>query len=234
MQVLRELTRNPSPKGISHGTLERAAKRIGLCLTVVLVPYVGRKTMARWTADNKAMLAEAPHILCVGNHYVTVHGRRFNDNWTKTPIALKKAHMRRCRVRYAWRVAAATEPVAPVVITSKPALVADVQRPARDKARALAREHGIEITVGDPLPDCIWVAPPEGCGFADPHEGDHYVYDWRKALGRVQDYVEVLTRTGSDGRLDDGGQEAALAGSGTAGGVPDGEVLKPLGGELLV
>lgn len=63
----------------------------------------------------------------------------------------------------------------------------DVHRAAREEAKRLAKEHGIEI---EPLRDGgmnVW--PPKGWKIADPHDGDHFASDWSAALPMVRAYV---------------------------------------------
>lgn len=63
----------------------------------------------------------------------------------------------------------------------------DTQRKAREEAKALAVEHGIEI---ERLRDGgfnVW--PPKGFKGDDPHGGDHFANDWVEVLPMVRAYV---------------------------------------------
>jgi hypothetical protein len=139
----------------------------------------------------------------VANHYVTVKGRSFNDNWCKVPMALKKARLRRARVCSAYSVEAMTPDAAPPV--AKPARPAwdtmPPTAPPRDlnklKAQRMASANGITCAKDCEASDVIWVyAPPA----LDSEELDRYnseghaCYDWAEALDRVTNYVHDLNR----------------------------------------
>lgn len=193
MEVLRYVTRRQTVKGVSHTELIQAGELLGLRFWPQMTR---RRTLARWTAEQRDLLRAGAVVFNVSNHYVTVSGRMFNDNWTKTPVPLKKAPRRRARVRAAWHVTF-TPGFVPAPLPKPPAVVRPAAPNFSAKARTLARRHGIQIDVGDPSPDCIYVCLPDGCTIPDRHEGDHYVYDWASALGRVEDYVADLTRLAS-------------------------------------
>lgn len=63
----------------------------------------------------------------------------------------------------------------------------DTQRSARERANALATEHGIEIERLRGGGFNVW--PPKDFAGEDPHEGDHYASDWHEALAHVSAYV---------------------------------------------
>jgi hypothetical protein len=63
----------------------------------------------------------------------------------------------------------------------------DTQRRDREKAKALATQHGIEIE--DVRGGGFNVWPPKDFTGEDPHEGDHYANDWHEALAHVSAYV---------------------------------------------
>lgn len=65
---------------------------------------------------------------------------------------------------------------------------------ARRKAKALAALHGVEIERHMDLDSKpLYVSHPALEGPLDPHEGDHYVHDWRDVLIRVRDYAEAIS-----------------------------------------
>lgn len=197
MAVLRHVTGRRTIKGVRHSDMFKAGAMLGLTfLPQNVYSYVENHqlpTLARWTKIYQENLASAAFLVNVSQHYVTVSGRKFNDNWTKSPVALSKAPRRRARVRAAWKVVKDPNFV-PALPPAPPAPAKPASPNYSAKARALARKHGIQIEVGDPSPDCIYVTLPEECGIKDRHEGDHYVYDWAEALDRVKGYVEDLTR----------------------------------------
>lgn len=190
MAVLRHVTGRRTVKGVYHSEIIKAGEFLGLRFWPQMTR---RQTLARWTAEQRHLLHAGAVLLSVSHHYVTVSGRMFNDNWTKVPVPLKKAPRRRARVRAAWHVTFSPNFV-PAEIPKAPAPLKPAAPNYSAKARALARRHGIQIDVGDPSPDCIYVSLPDGATIGDRHEGDHYVYDWASALDRVNGYVEDLTK----------------------------------------
>ncbi len=64
----------------------------------------------------------------------------------------------------------------------------DVHRKAREAAKALAKEHDIEI---EPINSGFNVWQPSRANAADPFEGDHYAEDWSEVLTRVRTYAGV-------------------------------------------
>ncbi len=68
----------------------------------------------------------------------------------------------------------------------------DTQRRQRERAKALAGEHGIEIekfTEGGGMN--VW--PPKSLGDSgDPFDGDHYASDWVEALSMIEQYAMLL------------------------------------------
>lgn len=62
----------------------------------------------------------------------------------------------------------------------------DVHRKARESAKTLAAEHGIEI---ERIEGGFNVWPPRGHAGVDPHDGDHFALDWSEVLTRVRAYV---------------------------------------------
>lgn len=195
MQAFREVTGKKTIKGVGWTALSRAAARLGLKLEPLPLPFNHEThqwpTLAAYVRQNGTLFADCPVIVNVTGHYVTVWGKKFNDNWTVKPVSLKKAPRRRARVKAAWRVVKAEAPVAPVVVPPKPK---DTARPAREEANRLARLHGVSIDKGCPSPDVIWVYPPPSLDReeADCHANDHACYDWDEALKRVKDYVRDL------------------------------------------
>ena len=195
MATLRHVTGRKTIKGVYPSELRKAGELLGFRFFEVDPGYRGpRRSLARWTDENSHLLKAGAVVFNVSHHYVTVSGRMFNDNWTKTPVSLKKAPRRRAKVRGAWHVVPVPGFVPAPLPVPPPALQPSGPN-YRAKAQRLARAHGIDVTVGDPSPDCIGVWPPPALDHdgKDRHEGDHYVYDWAEALGRVEDYVKDLT-----------------------------------------
>jgi hypothetical protein len=63
----------------------------------------------------------------------------------------------------------------------------DTHRKVREAAKALAKEHNIEI---EPIDSGFNVWPPRGFAGPDPYEDDHYAQDWSQALEMVQAYAK--------------------------------------------
>lgn len=205
MKALRDSTWNTRPiKGVGCSLLVKAAARLGYRLTEIKVPYVGKLTMAAWTRENAAAFAQNPVVLVVANHYVTIKGRSFNDNWSKTPVPLRTARLRRARVCSAYRVEEMTPDAAPPV--AKPARPAwDTMPPPAppvDPVKAqvlrLAKANGVLVD-SEKGSDVIWVYAPPALDSEelDRHAGDHSTYDWTEAMVRVRDYVADLNAAAS-------------------------------------
>lgn len=64
----------------------------------------------------------------------------------------------------------------------------DPCRKAREEAKRLAKEHGIEIERVDSGFN-VW--PPRERESDDPWAGDHYCQDWCEALTMVREYAGV-------------------------------------------
>ena len=62
----------------------------------------------------------------------------------------------------------------------------DLHRKARERAKALAKQHNIEI---EPIEGGFNVWPPKGFSGIDLYQGDHFALDWDHVLTRVQSYV---------------------------------------------
>lgn len=185
-------------KGISNTTLVKAAAVLGFRLTEIKMPFHHQVTLACWTREHGPMFADAPVVVNVTGHYVTVKGQSFNDNSTRKPVSLKRAPHRRARVQRAFTV----EPMVP---TAPPVMVAPVvtvrPNPPRDlnklKAQRMASANAIPCAKDNEASDVIWVyAPPA----LDTEELDRYAseghacYDWAEALDRVTNYVHDLNR----------------------------------------
>jgi hypothetical protein len=67
-----------------------------------------------------------------------------------------------------------------------PARRPDTHRKARETAKALAKEHNIEI---EPITSGFNVWPPRGSAGEDPYDGDHFAQDWPEVLDRVRAYA---------------------------------------------
>jgi hypothetical protein len=64
----------------------------------------------------------------------------------------------------------------------------DPHRRAREQAKPLAAQHGIEIERVDSGFN-VW--PPKAFAGVDPFDGDHYAQDWGDVLARVKAYADA-------------------------------------------
>jgi hypothetical protein len=188
-------------KGVSYGLLQNAGAALGYRLQYRDAANWGNAkrtwpTLAQWLRANKAIYAQTPVIVCVTGHYVTVCGRSFIDNHTKTTVPLSKAPGRRCRVKAFFVVSPLTTPVPPVVVPPK---AIDVHRVVRQEAKALAAKH--EIRIEGHNPGEFWVYPPHGLYHAeeaDPYDDNHLAFGWPDVLKRVKEYAADALQVAED------------------------------------
>lgn len=200
MELARYVTGKPTVKGLSVGALKGVLSRLGYRVDDVysfgsVFCQTGgtatAPTLAKWTRENAATFSKLPCVVLVSNHYVTVKGRTLIDNHVPTGAPLKKAPWRRARVARVLRVEKVEGPV--FQVPPPPPKVEPTSGEYRRKTQALARKFGVDVSCENGL-DVIWVYPPPSLQSEDDdrHAGDHAAYDWKEALGRVQDYVTDL------------------------------------------
>lgn len=86
----------------------------------------------------------------------------------------------------------------------------DTQRRQRERAKALAAEHGIEIEKFSEGGMNVW--PPRALDDSrDPFAGDHFADDWADALSMVEQYVALLQQRPTTDQGPSGGGEVAAA-----------------------
>lgn len=152
-----------------------------------------RPTVAQWLSTQAKGLPSDQHIVLVhGDHFGTLLGRRYLCTLTKKQsVAHKDIPKRRARVSEWFVVQSLPEKPVVVALVRKP----DPERGARQKAKALAASHGIEIEVEPGRGGNVIVWGLRDIPDAeDPYEGDHYANDWADALDRVQAYADIVTR----------------------------------------
>ena len=186
-QILREDRGHPT-KGVFHGELFRAMRRLGYKWVKTVRPTVKKMTLARFAAEHKEDFATQPLIVALSSHYVVLAGNRFVDSGTKDPVWISSAPHRRSIVQEAWAYVKAGDADLPAPKrrdNSKAAL--------RVKCNALAAKHGIDIEKDDMgSGGCWWVTCP-ALEHDDPHEGNHFAVSWSEVLSMVEDYVDCLT-----------------------------------------
>lgn len=202
MAALRDSTRREGPvKGVGTCHLVKAAARLGYRLVNISPTADYKPTMAAWTRENKPAFADNPVVLVVANHYVSVKGRSFNDNWCKVPMPLKKARLRRARVAAAYRVEVMDPDTSPPV--AKQVKMVPIRPPvnkARAKAMQIARANGFHCGKDNEASDVIWVYAPLSLdteGLDRYNSEGHACYDWDEALVRVYNYVSDLNTAAS-------------------------------------
>lgn len=198
-RVLQGVTGRATIKGVYNQELCKAALKLGHQLTalpsneVMAFPAMTCLTLAQWTRQNAALLAQHTVIIQVTGHYVAVSGRTFVDSHTKAPVSLKRAPHRRCRVQSVYLVRKVEGAV--VEIPAPAPKRVDASRKERTEAKALAAQHGISIEPYENGVGEFWVYPPPGLDSEDKDRNysDHLAYDWSDVLERVKGYVADLT-----------------------------------------
>lgn len=178
--------------------------------------YGTKPTLARWCRENKALFANQPVIVNITGHYVTICGRTLIDNnHGVKPVSIKRAKFRRCRVHCAFVPVPLAAVAVPSVIDSEKAITklfgpvppaapapvrpVSVTEPSdRTVARRLARQFGMDIEMEDfsehlqfQQPKMLWPAPEMQTPELDPHDGDHFVGDWRTCAERAREYARL-------------------------------------------
>lgn len=198
-RVLQGVTGRATIKGVCNQELCKAALKLGHQLIalppndVISLRYATYPTLARWTRQNAALLAQHTVIIQVTGHYVAVSGRTFVDSHTKVPVSLKRAPHRRCRVQSVYLVRKVEGAV--VEIPAPAPRRVDASRKERTEAKALAALHGIPIEPYENGVGEFWVYPPPGLDSEakDRNYSDHLAFDWSDVLERVKGYVADLT-----------------------------------------
>lgn len=176
--------------------LEQLGYHTGCAFDYEHLPAKGRPTLLQW-AKQRDDLSET-YLLSVGHHWAVVQGRRYVCGMVNRIVPIKQAPKKRARVKAAWRIYRHCEVNLANVIPPAPARKPDVYNGDRQKAKKLAAHWGIELDIGTPSSDVIWVYPPtalydpdkEGEQGGDPFYDAHACYDWSEALERVEAYVK--------------------------------------------
>lgn len=192
--LLRRVSGARSIKGTYSGWMRKALRELGIdSFSSWTGHWTGGKplTFVQWLRDTKDKRGDGTYLIVCGNHWILVQGRRCACGITKEVVSLKDCSKRRGRVTECWSLTRVEQPDYDKIVPQFKAPV-DTERKPRTAAKALAAQHGIIIEVGDPQPDCIYIHHPALEEESDPHSGDHYVYSWGEALGRVNDYIEAL------------------------------------------
>lgn len=173
-------------QGMYNSELTRTLRRLGYRVTLIWQVFGnGRMNLRQWAIANGRLAAGRPAILQVGNHYGVVIGRRYVDNQTRDPIALRDSDYLRSFVHCAWVVERVTGAAVLPPAASKAPASSDGA-----KARRLAKKHGIVIEKNNK--DSWWVTCP-AWGGEDPHEGNQFATSPSEVLAMVEGYIELLT-----------------------------------------
>jgi hypothetical protein len=190
--LLRKVSGKRAIRGVSHHHMTTALNHLGVIPIIQgdysSLPPRKRPTLNQWARRKGGDM----YLVSAGHHYQVIQGRRYCCSLTKKVVPLKQAPHRRARVKMAWKLTSSNVPVVLDIVAPAPVRKVDTQRKDREEAKRLARANGVEIEVGNPSPDCIYVWCPQFDEDNDPYEGDHYVYDWSEALERVKGYVDAI------------------------------------------
>jgi len=197
--LLRRVGGRARIKGAYHSEMRTALRELGIETMTSHWPIGGKPTLVQWSRNTRATRGDGTFLITVGNHYAVVQGRRFACGWTKKPIPLGQAPKRRRRVTAVWSLVKLREvkvnEVAPPVVR-KP----DTERNDRQRAKALAAQHGIEIDNDREATGnggYLWVYPPaclhdeygEMCD--DPYDA-HNHDTWGEVLTAVETYAKLV------------------------------------------
>lgn len=184
--------------GFHTWVLKRALQNCGFDL-VRLALAVPKPNLRAWFKQSRP--AENLYLIVAGNHFAVTQGRRYVCSQTVTVRSTRNAPHLRAIVTEVYMVIQ-TKPQ--IALAPAPARPKDTDRKDREAAKKLARRYGVEIDMGDPGADNIYVTHPRLVSETDdPHYGDHYVYSWSGVLRRVEDYVEALLIIQSAGAVPD-------------------------------
>lgn len=173
-----------------------------------------RPTLASWLRDHSSIrTAGRVFLVCAGNHWQLVSGRRFVCGQISEVVGLTHAKVRRrARVAYVHELSISTGINKAPAASQPPSLTAAHKKAksasdsARRKAKALADQYDIEIEKPRDN-DLIWIYPPSGVFSedggneagetedgrpVDPYHDEHYCLEWSEALDRVETYVKYL------------------------------------------
>lgn len=193
--LLRRVSGAPRIRGTSSGAVKTALWNLGIHMSWTAM--AGRRpTLTQWLKLTRTLRGDNTYLLAVGHHWAIIQGRRWACGIVGKPVPLKDSPKRRARVTEVYVLSRLSKVKLDTVVPPIKRPI-DTERKPRAEAKALAALHGIEIEVGDPSPDCIYVSTGLLGPDQDPHEGDHYVYSWSEALTRVRDYVAALGRVNS-------------------------------------
>lgn len=205
--VIRHATKKQSVKGTSNWDILRSLSLLGYRATSAakVNPNDRRScpTLAAWLRSPERD-GQSLYLVSAGYHWQVVQGRRFCCGVTKEIVSIRDPKvMRRARVAGVWKIEQERKVALAEVLPAKPKRDTSMDT-VRRKAKALAREIGVEIETSlpyDGYQDIIVWGPRWADDVdqeeVDPFYNDHYAEDWEDALERVKDYAE-LKRTKPD------------------------------------
>ena len=156
-------------------------------------------TLAAWLKSDKRN-GQTLYLVAAGNHWQVVQGRRYCCGLTKAIVSIRDEKVkRRARVTSVYAIEQERKVALADVLPAKPKRDTSEDSDRR-KARKLAQTYSIEIEIerwDGYNRTVVWGphwAPHVDEEELDPFHGDHYAEDWADALGRVEDYVELITK----------------------------------------
>ena len=199
--VIRHVTGKRSVTGTTNWAILKSLSLLGFRSTsaakVNPLDPKSNPTLAAWLKSDERD-GQSLYLISAGHHWQVVQGRRFCCGVSKDIVSIRDGKVkRRARVAGVWRIEhdskVALADVLPVKVRVK-----DAEATVRRKAHALARAHGIHIETyrADGYTQIIVWGPHWSADVveddADPYYGDHYADNWADALGRVEEYVQLI------------------------------------------
>lgn len=189
-RLIRGINGNKCVMGTYPHELRKALDRCGIITSVVSeCSPSDAPTFAQWVKQSRD---SGTYIICVGNHWAAIRGRRYVCGIAKDVVPFDHpAVKRRARVTLVLRLIEKQSGLVRPMVADKPK--PKPVDPARRAFTAYAREHNIDWEL--PYPSCdvpiVWGVRDVELDAVDPWEGDHEARDWDDALSRAKEYVRL-------------------------------------------
>lgn len=201
--VLRFVTKKRSITGTHDWQVIKALNLLGYRVQSAarVDPFKPKNnpTLASWLKSDERD-GQGLYLIAAGNHWQVVQGRRYCCGLTKEIVSIRDEKVkRRARVTSVYAIEQERKVALADVLPAKPKRDTSEDSDRR-KARKLAQTYSIEIEIerwDGYNRTVVWGphwAPHVDEEELDPFHGDHYAEDWADALGRVEDYVELITK----------------------------------------
>ena len=200
------LGQNLPHHGVASRIVEEAFALQGVQVQWEFYPWArALRSAEQGKSDGAAVWLRSPerdgqslYLVSAGYHWQVVQGRRFCCGLTKEIVSIRDPKvMRRARVAGVWKIEQERKVALAEVLPAKPKRDTSMDT-VRRKAKALAREIGVEIETSrtyDGYQDIIVWGPTWAADVdeeeVDPFYDDHYAENWEDAFERVKDYAEL-------------------------------------------